>query len=82
MGKERSLAEAEVGKTYEIISVKGRDFIRRRILDLGLTAGSRVKVVAAAPLGDPIDIEIRGFNLSIRRSEASAVKVRMVEGEN
>jgi len=82
MNKMQSLAEAKVGETYEIVSVNGEGFIRRRILDLGLTVGSKVKVVATAPLGDPIDIEVKGFNLSIRRNEASAVKVRPVEGEN
>lgn len=82
MTETRSLAEAKVGDTYEIVSVNGEGFIRRRILDLGLTVCSKVKVVAVAPLGDPIDIEVKGFNLSIRRSEASAVKVRPVREEN
>ncbi len=77
---ESTLDQALTGKTYEIIGIEGKSaFAKRRIMDLGLIPGVKVKVIGVAPLGDPIDIEVKGYNLSIRKSEASMVKVRMVK---
>ncbi|MCD6368292.1 MAG: FeoA domain-containing protein [Thermoproteales archaeon] len=58
--------------------VEGRGFVKRRMLDMGLTPGVKVKIVRVAPLGDPLDIVVRGYNLSIRKNEASLVIVREV----
>ena len=79
MAKEFRLAEAKVGKTYEIIRLEGFGAVRRRIMDMGLVPRTRVKLVNVAPLGDPLDLEAKGFNLTIRKSEASVIVVREVE---
>ena len=52
---------------------------RAKLLALGLTRGAKIRLVNEAPLGDPIDIEVRGFHLSLRKDEASVLKVRLVE---
>ncbi|RLE63629.1 MAG: ferrous iron transport protein A [Thermoprotei archaeon] len=67
-----------MNKVYEIVRVEGRGFVKRRMLDMGLTPGVKVKIVRVAPLGDPLDIVVRGYNLSIRKNEASLVIVREV----
>ena len=75
------LSEALVGKTYEIIRIEGPRTVRRRIIDMGLVPGTQVKVVGIAPLGDPLNIVAKGYNLTIRKSEASFIVVRMVKNE-
>ena len=74
------LSEASVGKEYVIERVEGHGLFKRRLLDMGLVPGEKVKVVRVAPLGDPIDLVTRGFDVSVRKSEASLVWVRGVEG--
>ncbi|RLI26125.1 MAG: ferrous iron transport protein A [Candidatus Hecatellales archaeon] len=78
LAKEFRLAEGAVGKTYEIIRLEGSGAVRRRIMDMGLLPKTRVKLVNVAPLGDPLDLEVKGFNLTIRKSEASTIIVREV----
>ncbi len=78
-GRQLRLSEAEVGKTYRIVRVEAIGVVKRRILDMGLSPGTLVKVVGTAPLGDPIDLSVKGSNVSIRRSEASHVIVEEVE---
>ncbi len=79
MGRLLRLAEARVGGTYRVVRVEADGAVKRRMLDMGLSPGTVVKVVGFAPLGDPIDIVVRGTNVSIRRSEAAAVIVEEVE---
>ena len=79
MAKELRLAEAKVGKTYEIVRLEGFRAVRRRIMDMGLVPKTKVKLVNVAPLGDPLDLEAKGFNLTIRKSEASVIVVKEVE---
>ncbi len=78
LAKEFRLAEAEVGKTYEIVRLEGFGAVRRRIMDIGLVPKTRVKLINVAPLGDPLDLEVKGFNLTIRKSEASTIIVKEV----
>jgi len=78
MTKELRLSEATIGKTYQVKRIEGSGFIRRRIIDMGLIPGTKVKVVGAAPLGDPIDIVARGYNLTIRKNEASKIIVKVI----
>ncbi|RLF11987.1 MAG: hypothetical protein DRJ98_01970 [Thermoprotei archaeon] len=72
------LSEAKTGCYYEVIKVEGSGPVKRRFMDLGLVSKTRLKVVRLAPLGDPIEVEVRGYNLSIRKDEASLVIVREV----
>lgn len=70
-----SLAHVAVGHTAAVVDVPGADPVSLRLLEMGLTPGVQVAVVAAAPLGDPLELEVRGYRLSIRRREAALVAV-------
>jgi ferrous iron transport protein A len=70
-----TLAELRVGEQARVASVDGSDWISQRLLEMGLTPGTTVRLLGAAPLGDPLELELRGYRLSVRKSEASRVKV-------
>jgi Fe2+ transport system protein FeoA len=70
-----SLAEIPLGRTATIKNVEGPRAFRRRLLEMGLVPGIEVRVVAIAPLGDPLQIEVRGGQWSIRRNEAKQIEV-------
>ena len=74
---ERSLPlhELKIGQRGTILRVGGEGPAKRRMMDMGLVAGTEVKVVRVAPLGDPIEFRIKGYSLSLRRSEARNVTV-------
>lgn len=72
------LNELQKGKKGIIETVNGRGALRRRLLDLGLTPNTEVTVRKVAPLGDPIEISLRGYELTIRKDEAAVVRVREV----
>ena len=69
----QTLDSLETGRRGRIATVGGPAGIRRRLLEMGLTPGTMVRVVRFAPLGDPIDIEVRGYHLSLRKHEARQV---------
>ncbi|MEE3451249.1 MAG: ferrous iron transport protein A [Acutalibacteraceae bacterium] len=71
-----TLKETAIGKTVTIVKVHGEGAIRRRIMDMGITKGTQVYVRKVAPLGDPIEITVRGYELSIRKSDAEMVEVK------
>lgn len=62
-----------------MVQITGDQGIKRRLLDMGIVPGTEVKVEKAAPLGDPIDVVLKGYHLSLRRQEASAVTVEVIE---
>jgi ferrous iron transport protein A len=70
-----TLDETEVGSTVHVEDVGGDRSFRRRLMELGLVPGTRVRLNGVAPLGDPLELVVRGCNLSIRRSEARSVRV-------
>jgi Fe2+ transport system protein FeoA len=70
-----SLAEIPLGRTARIKAVDGPRAFRRRLLEMGLVPGVDVRIVAVAPLGDPMQIEVRGGQWSIRRNEAKQIEV-------
>jgi Fe2+ transport system protein FeoA len=70
-----SLAEIPLGRTATIKSVEGPRAFRRRLLEMGLVPGVEVKVIAIAPFGDPLQIEVRGGQWSIRRAEAAQIEI-------
>jgi ferrous iron transport protein A len=74
----RSLAEIPLGSSARIVSVDGPRAFRRRLLEMGLVPGVEVRVVTIAPLGDPLRIEVRGGQWSIRRAEAAEIAVEPV----
>jgi ferrous iron transport protein A len=71
----KSLAEIPLGGSARVASVDGPRAFRRRLLEMGLVPGVEVKVVTRAPLGDPLQIEVRGGQWSIRRDEAAQIAV-------
>lgn len=73
------LSELEVGQRGIITAVNARRRLRRRLQDMGVIRNVEVEVVNTAPLGDPIDIKIKGFNLALRRNEAALVEVEVID---
>jgi ferrous iron transport protein A len=73
------LSEAEVGREYVIVKIDASGLVKRRILDLGLLPGLKIKVLRRAPLGDPIEVLVKGNPLTIRGSEANHVIVEEVK---
>jgi ferrous iron transport protein A len=70
-----SLAEISLGKTAKVVAVDGSRAFRRRLLEMGLVPGTAVTILTVAPLGDPLQIEVRGGQWSIRRAEAAQIQV-------
>jgi Fe2+ transport system protein FeoA len=75
-GGERmvKLSEAKVGQKLKIVSIEGASSAKQRLKEMGLTKGVVLEVVKVAPLGDPIDVLVRGYHLSIRKKEAELVE--------
>jgi Fe2+ transport system protein FeoA len=76
----RHLSELEPPEAGRIVQVGGRAEIRRRLMDMGVVAGAVVEVQRLAPLGDPVEIRVKGYDLAIRKEEASKIQVEMVRG--
>jgi len=71
----KTLKEVKVGQTAKIVRVHGEGALRRRIMDMGLTRGTSIFVRKVAPLGDPMELNIRGYELSLRRDDAEMIEV-------
>lgn len=71
----RTLSDVRIGKGARVVKVRGEGAIRRRIMDMGITKGVDVKIRKVAPLGDPIEVTVRGYELSLRREDASMIEV-------
>ena len=71
----RSLATLKIGSTTQVVDISGEDKTSLRLLEMGLTPGVEVTVVSTAPLGDPVELELRGYRLSVRRNEAARVVI-------
>jgi ferrous iron transport protein A len=71
----KRLADLSVGARGRVHAVLGGDELSLRLLEMGLTPGVEVAVVGTAPLGDPVELELRGYRLSVRRSEAARVQI-------
>lgn len=71
-----TLKDIKIGKTVTVQRVNGTGAIRRRIMDMGITKGTTIYVRKFAPLGDPIEITVRGYELSIRKEDADMIEVK------
>jgi ferrous iron transport protein A len=69
------LSELKVGMPSKVLRIEGNDEITFRLLEMGLTPGVSISLVGAAPLGDPLEYELRGYRLSLRKSEAARVEI-------
>jgi len=76
---DKTLNMLEIGQKARVIQVKGRGGSRKRLLDMGMVPGTVLSVTKKAPLGDPMDFKLKGYNLSLRKQEAEMVIVEPVE---
>ena len=73
--KQMTLANLQSGAEARVLKINGNNAITRRLMEMGVVPGVAVKVVKAAPFGDPIQILVRGYNLAMRKSEADVIEV-------
>ena len=71
----KTLKDAKVGETVTVAKVHGEGPVRRRIMDMGLTKGVQVYVRKVAPLGDPMEVSVRGYELSLRKADAEMIEI-------
>mgnify|MGYP002562154579 CR=1 FL=1 len=74
----KTLRETKIGGTVRVVKLHGAGAVRRRIMDMGITKGSRIYIRKVAPLGDPVEVTVRGYELSVRKEDAKCVLVETV----
>ena len=72
----KPLREAKIGETVKVVKLHGEGAIKRRIMDMGITKGTEVYVRKVAPLGDPVEVTVRGYELSLRKADAEMIEVQ------
>lgn len=72
----KTLRQASIGDTVKVVKLHGEGAVKRRIMDMGITKGVEVHIRKVAPLGDPIEVTVRGYELSLRKADAEMVEVR------
>ncbi len=72
----KTLRETKVGETVTVARINGEGAIKRRIMDMGITKGTSIYVRKVAPLGDPVEITVRGYELSLRKEDAEMVEIK------
>lgn len=70
-----TLKEAKVGTTVKVVKITGEGAYKRRIMDMGITKGSEIYIRKVAPLGDPVEVTVRGYELSLRKNDAECILV-------
>ena len=70
----KTLKDAKIGETVTVVKLHGEGAIKRRIMDMGITKGVSIRVRRVAPLGDPIEITVRGYELSLRKADAEMIE--------
>ncbi len=75
MSNMKTLKQAKVGDTVTIVKLHGEGAVKRRIMDMGITKGTEVHIRKVAPLGDPIEVTVRGYELSIRKEDAEMIEI-------
>ena len=71
----KTLRDASIGDTVKVVKLHGEGAVKRRIMDMGLTRGVEVTIRKVAPLGDPIEVTVRGYELSLRRADAEMIEI-------
>lgn len=71
----QSLKEVGCGQSVSVVKIHGEGAVRRRIMDMGITKGTRIFVRKVAPLGDPVEVTVRGYELSLRKADAQMIEV-------
>ena len=70
-----TLRQAKVGQTVRVVKLHGEGAVKRRIMDMGITKGVEVYIRKVAPLGDPVEVTVRGYELSIRKADAEMIEI-------
>ena len=73
----KTLRDANIGETVKVVKLHGEGAVKRRIMDMGLTKGVEVYVRKVAPLGDPVEVTVRGYELSLRKEDAGMIEVEV-----
>ncbi len=71
----KTLRDVKPGETIRVVKINGTGAVRRRIMDMGVTKGAEITVRKVAPLGDPVEVTVRGYELSIRKEDAQSIEV-------
>ena len=71
----KTLRDVKVGDTVQVVKLHGEGAVKRRIMDMGITKGVEVYIRKLAPLGDPVEVNVRGYELSIRKADAEMIEV-------
>ena len=71
----KTLKDVKIGQSAKVVKLHGEGAIKRRIMDMGITKGIEIRVRKVAPLGDPLELTVRGYELSIRKSDAETIEV-------
>ena len=71
----KTLKQAKIGETVKVVKLHGEGPVKRRIMDMGITRGVEVYIRKVAPLGDPIEVTVRGYELSIRKADADMIEI-------
>ena len=71
----KTLKQAKIGDTVRVVKLHGEGAVKRRIMDMGITKGVEVHIRKVAPLGDPVEVNLRGYELSIRKADAEMIEV-------
>lgn len=77
----KTLKEVKVGQRVKVVKLHGEGAVRRRIMDMGITRGVEIYVRKVAPLGDPIEVNVRGYELSLRRADGEMVEVEPLQSK-
>ncbi len=72
----KTLKQAKVGDTVTVVKLHGEGAVKRRIMDMGITRGVEIHVRKVAPLGDPVEVNVRGYELSLRKADAEMIEVQ------
>lgn len=76
----KTLKDAKVGETVKVLKLHGQGAIKRRIMDMGITKGVQIYVRKFAPLGDPMELQVRGYELSLRKADADIIEIEEIKG--
>ena len=71
----KTLRQAKIGETVSVVKLHGEGPVKRRIMDMGITRGTAVYIRKVAPLGDPIEVTVRGYELSLRKADAEMIEI-------
>ncbi len=71
----KTLKDVKVGSTVKVVKLHGEGAVKRRIMDMGITRGVEVYIRKVAPLGDPVEVQVRGYELSLRKADAEMIEV-------